>query len=255
MTSGVLEGEDLEFWRSFLSWSQTVHASVNRALTETADLSVPEFEVLTRLWSDDGELPQLALTDDLGWSPSRASHLLTRLEGRELIRREDIGPRRARTVLLTESGRAFVTRAFDVHGRAFRDRLLDRLTPEQRSTLLGIMTAQPDHQPQGGTMPGTTASTARVTIERPDRFGKQLVNHLGRRFGGEWDAETGSGTIELQGGRATVTAQDGGLTLVVGAAEADLDRLEEIVASHLLRFADQPELTVTWTRIEEEAPR
>jgi DNA-binding MarR family transcriptional regulator len=144
MTSGVLEGEDLAFWRAFLGWSQAVHTTVNRALTETAGLSVPEFEVLTRLWSDDGEVPQFALTEDLGWSPSRASHLLTRLEARGFIRRKDIGPRRARTVLLTESGRAFVIRAFDIHGRAFRESLLDRLTAAQRSTLLGIMTTHRD---------------------------------------------------------------------------------------------------------------
>jgi hypothetical protein len=97
-------------------------------------------------------------------------------------------------------------------------------------------------------MTASMTSTAHVAIERPDRYGKQLVNHLGRRFGGEWLAESGSGTIDLQDGRAIVTAEDEGLTLVVEAAAADLDRLEDVVASHLIRFTEQPELPVAWTR-------
>ncbi|GEM_PF-6911571 len=139
--SGVLEDEDLEMWRAFLSWSQGIHASVNRAVVVAADLSVPEFEVLTRLWSDpEHEMLQQELTDGLGWSASRASHLLHRLELRGFVHRVGSGYGRARVVQLTTAGTAHLFKAFDAHGRAFRTVLLDDLTDKQRATLVAVMT-------------------------------------------------------------------------------------------------------------------
>src|SRR4051812_26302373 len=80
MPGGVLEGDDLVFWQTFLRWSQGIHSAVNRAVSEAANLSVSEFEVLIRLWSDpDRTVSQHDLSTELGWSPSRASHLLRRL--------------------------------------------------------------------------------------------------------------------------------------------------------------------------------
>jgi DNA-binding MarR family transcriptional regulator len=141
MESGVLLGDDVAFWRAFLHWSQSVHTIVNRAVTDAADLSVPEFEVLTHLWNQpDSAMPQLDLVAALGWSASRASHLLRRLEDRGLVGREDTGQGRARTVSLTDAGKAHLVRAFDVHGRAFRDSVLDRLTEHQRTILMTVMT-------------------------------------------------------------------------------------------------------------------
>lgn len=145
MDSGVLEGDDLDIWRAFLSWSQAIHAAVNKAVVEAADLSVPEFEVLARLWSHpEQEVPQLELTNGLGWSASRASHLLHRLELRGFVHRVHGGRGRAQVVQLTDAGRTHLMKAFDVHGRAFRRMLLDRLTKSQRITLLKVMTAGRD---------------------------------------------------------------------------------------------------------------
>lgn len=139
---GVLEGEDLELWRAFLGWSQGIHAAVNRAVTEAADLSVPEFEVLTRLWSETGGvLSQQDLTKGLGWSPSRLSHQLDRLERRSFVDRSGTGRGRAMTIRLTKAGRAHLLQAFDVHGHAFRVSLLDHLSETERKTLLTIMTS------------------------------------------------------------------------------------------------------------------
>lgn len=147
MKSGVLEGEDLVVWREFLRWSQEIHAAVSKAVVEAADLSVSEFEVLTRLWSEpDHALPQLDLATGLNWSASRTSHLLHRLEQRSFVTREDAGQGRARIVRLTEEGHRHLMGAFEVHGRAFRTMLLDRLSAEQRAALLAIMTAGPNRE-------------------------------------------------------------------------------------------------------------
>jgi hypothetical protein len=102
-------------------------------------------------------------------------------------------------------------------------------------------------------MTETTRSTAVVTIERADRFGKQLVSHLGRRTGGEWSADSRSGWIDLQDKRVTVTADDAGLRLSLESANEDLDRLEDIVGRHLVRFAADLKPVVSWVRSDGSA--
>ena len=90
---------------------------------------------------------------------------------------------------------------------------------------------------------------ASVPTDRPERYGKQLVNHMGRRYGGEWSAEQGAGWIKLGAdGRASVTAADGSLELDITGPVAQLPQLEQVVGSHLERFGDRDELRVAWTR-------
>lgn len=93
------------------------------------------------------------------------------------------------------------------------------------------------------------ASQAVVSTDRSHRYGKQLVTHLSRRHGGEWDADAGSGWVQLEDGKATVVAAEGSLRLRVLAATADaLPVLEDIVGGHLVRFGERDELGVTWER-------
>lgn len=92
-------------------------------------------------------------------------------------------------------------------------------------------------------------STASVPMERPGRYGKQLVSHMSRRSGGAWDEESGNGWIQLgETGRAEVVATEGALELQVSAPDHEsLSRLEGAVGRHLVRFAAKEELTVSWT--------
>lgn len=95
----------------------------------------------------------------------------------------------------------------------------------------------------------TGSTHASVSTDRPERYGKQLVTHMGRRFGGEWSPEKGTGWIKLGAdGRATVTAADGSLELDVTGPVGQLPQLEQVVSSHLERFGDRDELRVAWTR-------
>lgn len=91
-------------------------------------------------------------------------------------------------------------------------------------------------------------SRAQVPIDRPARYGKQLVHHLGRRSAGSWDAAGAHGEITLDAGTARVTAQDGVLVLVVEGRPLDLGRLEDVVTRHLVRFAAGQQLDVDWIR-------
>jgi hypothetical protein len=91
-------------------------------------------------------------------------------------------------------------------------------------------------------------STAQVITDRPGRYAKQLVSHLTRRATGEWSDEAGRGTIEFgEGfGRAELATGDGVLELsVIGN---DLDRLEDVIGRHLVRFGSKDELVVNWRR-------
>jgi uncharacterized protein len=102
-----------------------------------------------------------------------------------------------------------------------------------------------------------TTSSATVTTDRPGRYGKQLASHLGRRVSSSWDDEAGIGEVTLPFGRAELTAQDGALHLFVqGSPDAEpelqggagLDRLEDVVGRHLVRFGTKDELVVQWQR-------
>ncbi|MBF6340977.1 DUF2218 domain-containing protein [Nocardia abscessus] len=97
-------------------------------------------------------------------------------------------------------------------------------------------------------MTAGSSSYSVVRTDRPERYGKQLVAHLGRRNGGEWSAEDSSGWIDLDTGRATVTARPGELSLRIEAAAEDLPQLEDVLARHLVRFGERDGLSVTWQR-------
>lgn len=100
----------------------------------------------------------------------------------------------------------------------------------------------------------TPATTASVPTDRPARYGKQLTAHLGRRHGGEWDAEAGTGWVQLADARLELTAADTALDLRVltpdGATGEDLARLEDVVGRHLVRFATHDSLEVAWRRAD-----
>jgi uncharacterized protein len=91
-------------------------------------------------------------------------------------------------------------------------------------------------------------STAQVVTDRPGRYAKQLVSHLTRRATGEWSDEAGRGRIEFSegAGRAELVAGDGVLELSVEGT--DLDRLEDVIGRHLVRFGSKDELIVNWQR-------
>lgn len=107
-----------------------------------------------------------------------------------------------------------------------------------------------------GNVPGGSVTAAgRAVTDRPERYGKQLVSHLGRHNGGQWSAEDRSGWIELGSGRAIVTAGDGVLDLAVIAPAKDVRRLQDVVGRHLVRFGERDGLAVVWDPIPGGEPK
>lgn len=106
-------------------------------------------------------------------------------------------------------------------------------------------------------------STARVSTDRPGRYGKQLTSHLGTKLTTTWDAEAGRGSIILKGhgpdaaderfafdgcASCDLVAGDGVLLLHIEAPGELADRLESVIGSHLARFGSKDALRVAFRR-------
>jgi hypothetical protein len=93
-----------------------------------------------------------------------------------------------------------------------------------------------------------TALSARadVATPTPDRYAKQLLSHLGRRL--TWTTDGARSTAGIGGGTGTVLIGDGVITLLAEAPDAEaLAQVQHVLGSHLERFGQRNELTVTWT--------
>jgi len=88
-------------------------------------------------------------------------------------------------------------------------------------------------------------AVAEVATDAPERYAKQLVSHLGRRLTWETDGDTSRAAIGA--GLGTVAVGTGVLTLRAEAPDAEtLERIQHVLGSHLERFGQRNELTVTW---------
>jgi uncharacterized protein len=96
--------------------------------------------------------------------------------------------------------------------------------------------------------PSLTISSATVTTDRPQRYGKQLVSHLSRRVTGEWDEASASGQLTFPSGRADLSCTPTTLVLRLEVPAGDLDRMEDVLGRHLVRFGARDELLVQWIR-------
>lgn len=91
-------------------------------------------------------------------------------------------------------------------------------------------------------------STAQVPAERPERYVKQLVSHLGRRRTARQDSAT-TGTIEWPDGACDLACVPGSLLLTATAEDADaLARVQDVVARHLERFGAREGVQVSWSK-------
>ncbi len=90
-------------------------------------------------------------------------------------------------------------------------------------------------------------SRADVATERPERWAKQLVSHLGHKVAHE---KTDRGD-ELSIGDAlgVVSVTPGAVVLEAYANDPEmLARVEDVLGRHLERFAEKDGLKVTWSR-------
>jgi len=90
-------------------------------------------------------------------------------------------------------------------------------------------------------------STARVATKSALRYLGQLCKHFGHKVPSSLDGD--HGWIAFEFGRCHLAASDEELSLHNTAASLEtLQRLEEVIARHLERFAFREALTITWQR-------
>ena len=104
-------------------------------------------------------------------------------------------------------------------------------------------------------MPERLTATATVATPTPERYAKQLASHLGHRLEVREEADgirlvfgAGDGTTDGASiGDCLLRSQDAALELSASAAApADLERITQVVGSHLERFGQRNELVVVW---------
>lgn len=91
------------------------------------------------------------------------------------------------------------------------------------------------------------ASVARVATKAPARYLGQLCKHFAHKIPATHDAETGK--IEFPYGVCELAVGRDLLCLCVSAIDLpSLEKMENVIGSHLTRFAFREPLDVSWTR-------
>ncbi|MFC0283786.1 DUF2218 domain-containing protein [Camelimonas abortus] len=90
------------------------------------------------------------------------------------------------------------------------------------------------------------SSRAEVATASASKYLQQLCKHFGHKVEATFDAHNGRVTFPM--GTCELAASDAALVMRLAAADAQaLERLKQVMASHLVRFAFREELTVTWS--------
>ncbi|MEV6980088.1 DUF2218 domain-containing protein [Sphaerisporangium sp. NPDC051017] len=90
-------------------------------------------------------------------------------------------------------------------------------------------------------------TTAHVATARPSRYIKQLLSHMGKKIPAELAGDS-RGTLTFAQGTCVFTPSRGHLDMIITAVDAEgLATVQDVVTSHLVRFATQEELKVEWT--------
>jgi DNA-binding MarR family transcriptional regulator len=137
---------ELATWRSLLDTTEELRRVLGAELQE-ASLSPADYQVLLALSEAHGKrMRSSELARTIDWERSRLSHHLGRMEGRQLIRREDCATdsRGAEISLTAEGARAF-RRATAPHMRSIKRHFSDALTPEQFAALADVLRSLQNH--------------------------------------------------------------------------------------------------------------
>jgi DNA-binding MarR family transcriptional regulator len=127
-----LTAAEVDSWLSLVRLMTWLPWSIDQQLRRDSDLRM-EYQALARLsQSPERTLRMSSLADLAKASLSRLSHLVKRLEGRDLVRREpDPADGRFTVAILTEKGFRTLAEAAPGHVAHVRSLVIDVLSPEQ----------------------------------------------------------------------------------------------------------------------------
>jgi len=128
-----LDDEQQAAWRSFGGATIRLRWALECQLQQDAGLSFIEYHVLARLSENPGNTMRMSeLAEITESSLSRLSHLMKRLERRDLVRREpDPTDGRYTNAILTGAGWRLLVDSAPAHVAKVRELVIDALTPDQ----------------------------------------------------------------------------------------------------------------------------
>ncbi|HEX4216837.1 MAG TPA: MarR family transcriptional regulator [Acidimicrobiales bacterium] len=128
-----LTAPELASWLSFVRLLTWLPWSIDQQLQRDSDLGMVEYQVLAMLSDNPYRTMRMSsLAEVTNASLSRLSHLVKRLEGRNLVRREaDPTDGRFTNAILTEKGAETLAAAAPGHVAHVRSLVIDVLSPEQ----------------------------------------------------------------------------------------------------------------------------
>jgi DNA-binding MarR family transcriptional regulator len=135
-----LDEEQQAAWRAFAGATIKLRWALECQLQQEAGLSFIEYHVLARLSENPGNTMRMSeLAEVTDSSLSRLSHLIKRLERRDLVRREpDPTDGRYTNAILTEAGMRLLVDSAPAHVAKVRELVIDALTPDQLRRLRTI---------------------------------------------------------------------------------------------------------------------
>ena len=139
MTAETTQDEK-ELWRSFFVMRRQLELTLERRLQADAGISTADYEILISLFNDPSKrLRAGQIGDIIGWEKSRVSHQITRMEQRELVKREECGDdARGVWVVLTSDGSRAVLNAERDRRDAVRQYFFDVLDDDEKRVLTDI---------------------------------------------------------------------------------------------------------------------
>jgi DNA-binding MarR family transcriptional regulator len=135
-----LTDKQQQVWRRWVAVNAELPALLHRRLQADSGLSLSDFEVLVQLTdTPEGRIRVTDLADAVGWERSRLSHHLKRMEGRDLVERQECKEDgRGAYILLTPTGRQAIERAAPSHARTVKELIFAPLTAEELNSLATI---------------------------------------------------------------------------------------------------------------------
>jgi DNA-binding MarR family transcriptional regulator len=132
-----LDEHQRRLWKEYRDLYQELGAVLQEQLLRDAGLSGSEYAVLVSLsHTPDGVLRARELCTELGWDRSRLSHLVARMEKRDLVAREECSEdARGSMVRLTDAGRTAVDDVAPEHSEAIRRYFFNPLSKEELEML------------------------------------------------------------------------------------------------------------------------
>jgi caffeoyl-CoA O-methyltransferase len=90
-------------------------------------------------------------------------------------------------------------------------------------------------------------SSAKLVIDRPERYAKQLASHIGHKAQAISEAD-GITTVTFGfGGTGTIAVESDAVLLTGDAGnQEDLEKIQNILGKHLLKFAKLEDQQLDW---------